>query len=147
MYDRATQEYKKSLGFTLTDWPVMFAFSLSTRRLWHPGSRTSSTSKSTTRSSIKRPFAEAFYNTTPGYVQQPLLEAYAEKAKEQVFLLPEYCNVTGITEAVRKEKTSMAEALKSLKAAPQERLAAIVSHTEEQPQGHTHEVYRLDAMI
>ena len=73
-------------------------------------------------------YFEAFYQMRPNFVNQPLLEAFPEKASEQVFLLPELCVLTGISDEMRKDKNTMQEALKNLKAAPQDRLSAIISH-------------------
>lgn len=72
-------------------------------------------------------YVEAFYSIPPKFSNQPLLEAFPEKETEKVFLLPELCVQTGITEEIRKEKNTMSEALKSIKAAPQERLNAIIA--------------------
>lgn len=72
-------------------------------------------------------YIEAFYGIPPKHSNQPLLEAFPEKETEKVFLLPELCVQTGITEEIRKEKNTMSEALKNIKAAPQERLNAIIA--------------------
>lgn len=72
-------------------------------------------------------YIEAFYSMRPEFRNQPLLEAFPEKETEKVFLLPELCVQTGITEEIRKDKNTMSEALKSIKAAPQERLNAIIA--------------------
>lgn len=72
-------------------------------------------------------YIEAFYGIPPKHSNQPLLEAFPEKETEKIFLLPELCVQTGITEEIRKEKNTMSEALKNIKAAPQERLNAIIA--------------------
>lgn len=79
-------------------------------------------------------YFEAFYQIGPAHPTQPLLEAYPEKVGETVYLLPELCVPTGVTDEMRKEKNVMTEAMKNMKASPQDRLAAIKAHATEMRQ-------------
>mmetsp|Transcript_54243 Transcript_54243/g.129286 ORF Transcript_54243/g.129286 Transcript_54243/m.129286 type:complete len:850 (+) Transcript_54243:138-2687(+) len=54
---------------------------------------------------------------------QPMLEAYAEKASEEVFLVPEMCQITGFTDDLRKDRNLLQEAVKLSKVIPEERFA------------------------
>ncbi|CAE7812892.1 PIWIL1 [Symbiodinium sp. CCMP2456] len=72
-----------------------------------------------------------YYQKTVTFKQQPILEAYPEKATEKVFLLPEFCCPVGVTDEMRKEKTALSEVLKQIKASPMERHNEIVRHGEE----------------
>ena len=76
-------------------------------------------------------YFELFYDKTVAFKNQPLLEAYPEKSSERVFLLPEFCCPTGVTDEMRKEKSPLSEVLKQIKVSPQERHNAIVNHAEE----------------
>lgn len=58
---------------------------------------------------------------------QPLLEAYAEKQSERVFLLPELCSLTGFSDEIRRDKQQMLDALRIVKVGPGERFAAVCS--------------------
>eukprot|EP00439_Symbiodinium_sp_Y106_P008592 s4294_g1.t1 len=72
-----------------------------------------------------------YYGKSVTFKNQPILEAYPEKAKEKVFLLPEFCCPVGVTDEMRKEKSSLTEALKLIKASPMDRHNEIVHHGEE----------------
>ncbi|CAJ1442925.1 unnamed protein product, partial [Effrenium voratum] len=76
-------------------------------------------------------YLQAFYSMPCTHENQPLLEAYPEKASEQVFLLPEFCSQTGLSPEMRKDKSSYVEALKQLKVAPQDRYEAIITHAKD----------------
>ena len=76
-------------------------------------------------------YLETFYEKSVTFKGQPLLEAYPEKAKEQVFLLPEFCCPTGVTDEMRQEKSPLSEVLKQIKVSPQERHNVIVRHGTE----------------
>ena len=85
-------------------------------------------------------YYEAFYETKITELEQPLLEAYAEKESENVFLIPELCAFTGFNDEVRKDKNVMSEALKLSKASPQERLAGILEQARIMAQGKSGEI-------
>ena len=76
-------------------------------------------------------YLETFYEKSVTFKGQPLLEAYPEKAKEKVFLLPEFCCPTGVTDEMRQEKSPLSEVLKQIKVSPQERHNVIVRHGTE----------------
>ena len=76
-------------------------------------------------------YLSQYYQKSVTFNNQPILEAYPEKAKEKVFLLPEFCCLVGVTDEMRKEKSSLSEALKQIKASPTERHHEIVRDAEE----------------
>jgi len=80
-------------------------------------------------------YYQAYYNKSIQEQRQPVLEVYAEKDKEKVFLMPEHCALTGFNEEMRKDKNLMAEALKQTKVSPQERLNAILNLTADMAGG------------
>mmetsp|Transcript_34138 Transcript_34138/g.95988 ORF Transcript_34138/g.95988 Transcript_34138/m.95988 type:complete len:830 (+) Transcript_34138:88-2577(+) len=80
-------------------------------------------------------FYMAYYNREIAEQRQPLLEAYPEKDTERVFLVPELCAFTGMHDEMRKDKNMMGEALRLTKAAPLERLPAILSLAKDMAHG------------
>jgi len=90
-------------------------------------------------------YYEAFYHKTIANKYQPLLEAYPEKETEKVFLLPELCSPTGITEDMRKEKQVLTDVLKQLKVQPQERLNSIFSSVADMQRVQTPAVSTIQA--
>jgi len=76
-------------------------------------------------------FYNAIYNREILRLEQPLLEAYAEKDGERVFLVPELCGLTGITEDIRRDRSSCSDALKQSKVSPQERYTTTCAIAEE----------------
>ena len=88
-------------------------------------------------------YLQMFYDKSVAFKQQPLLEAYPEKASEQVFLLPEFCCPTGVTDDMRREKNPLSEVLKQIKASAQERYNAVKNHAlEMQSQDKAEEAQR-----
>jgi len=85
------------------------------------------------KKSVSLTFAKYYSLYYPKDIQhsaQPMLEAYAVKESEQVFLVPELCALTGFNDEMRKDKNLIAEALKQTKVSPQERLTSINNLTE-----------------
>ena len=66
------------------------------------------------------------YSREVKFKTQPVLEAFPDKSTERVFLLPEFCHLTGLDEDTSHHKTRLMETLKRLKASPQERYDAIL---------------------
>jgi aubergine-like protein len=56
-------------------------------------------------------FYRRFYNRQRYELSQPILEAYPERSRERVFLVPELCALTGLTEEMRKDRMLMQEVL------------------------------------
>jgi len=76
-------------------------------------------------------YVETYYQRSVSCPYQPLLEAYPEHDTEQVFLLPEFCQPTGVTDEMRREKNPLSEVLKQIKVSAQERHNAVVNHAWE----------------
>lgn len=72
-------------------------------------------------------YYNAYYSRQITEPKQPLLEAYAEKESEQVFLVPEFCSLTGLSDELRKDKALVTESLKQMKVQPAERLNATLN--------------------
>ena len=56
-------------------------------------------------------FYRRFYNRPIYDMHQPILEAFPEKTSEKVYLVPELCSLTGLTEEMRKDRMLMQEVL------------------------------------
>lgn len=70
-------------------------------------------------------YYRAYYDKDIVDLKQPLLEAFPEKESERVFLVPELCSLTGLSDDMRKDKNLLVEAMKQTKVYPQDRLSAI----------------------
>ncbi|CAE7391643.1 melA, partial [Symbiodinium sp. CCMP2592] len=71
------------------------------------------------------------YDKSGAFKDQPLLEAYPEKAKEKVFLLPEFCCPLGVTDEMHQEKSPLSELLTQIKVSPQGSHKRVVSHGQD----------------
>ena len=56
-------------------------------------------------------FYRRFYNRPIYDMNQPILEAFPERNSESVYLVPELCALTGLTEEMRKDRMLMQEVL------------------------------------
>eukprot|EP00746_Dinoflagellata_sp_MGD_P168486 gnl/MRDRNA2_/MRDRNA2_99983_c0_seq1.p1 gnl/MRDRNA2_/MRDRNA2_99983_c0~~gnl/MRDRNA2_/MRDRNA2_99983_c0_seq1.p1 ORF type:complete len:826 (-),score=133.59 gnl/MRDRNA2_/MRDRNA2_99983_c0_seq1:43-2520(-) len=81
-------------------------------------------SKKTTDTSFVQ-YYQTYYSTAITALNQPILEAHAEKSSETVFLVPELCSITGIQDEIRKDKTLLPEAMTHCSVMPSSRLDEI----------------------
>ena len=76
-----------------------------------------------------------YYEIEIKEMRQPLLEAFAEKDTEEIFLVPGLCRITGFVEGIRgscSDKNAWLEAVRHAKIDPAERLDAITSIVKEE---------------
>ncbi|KAF4650569.1 Piwi-like protein 2, partial [Perkinsus chesapeaki] len=71
-------------------------------------------------------FMRRWYNLVVMNTDQPLLECYSERKGEQVFMVPEFCALTGLTEEMRKDRLLMQEVLQLSRCTVDERMNACV---------------------
>lgn len=72
-----------------------------------------------------------FYSLQVKASGQPLLEAYAKNSNEKVFLVPELCKFVGLNDDMRRDKNTLTEAMKHMKATPQERMTQLVQQVSQ----------------
>ncbi|KAF4680852.1 Piwi-like protein 2 [Perkinsus olseni] len=71
-------------------------------------------------------FMRRWYNLVVMNTEQPMLECYGERKSEQVFMIPEFCALTGLTEEMRKDRLLMQEVLQLSRCTVDERMNACV---------------------